>query len=395
LQIPSALSNKVILILTPQAWGRMLLAKHHYAIELAKRGNEVYYLNPPDNKRWSISGSRIQIRPDEHQQGLYIIDQQLYFPYRIKFHSRRLFHLLIKKQIRQIVQAIRKPIDIIWSFDIGNLFPLAYFDGSIFKVFHPVDEPPDKNALAAAAGAHVLFSVTREIIDKYKNWQIPSAFINHGLSEEFLDQPNHQNASGRQINVGLSGNFLRPDLDRKILLQIVYGNPECIFHFFGVHIIADSNIGASEESETKEFIERLSDFSNVRFHGVLKTHELAAALNKMDALLICYDMKLDQSKGTNYHKVMEYLSTGKVIISNNITTYREYPDLIRMNESREDNRLLPALFYDTIRNLNEWNNVMLVNKRKAYARNNAYSEQLTRIGHFIDGLLTKKYINEI
>jgi glycosyltransferase involved in cell wall biosynthesis len=388
LPIPSGLTNKVILILTPQAWGKMKLAKHHYAIELAKLGNEVYFLNPPDNHRWSWSKKRIRINPVEDQPGLFIIDQQLYFPYRIKFHSRNIYNRLIKKQIKDILRAVHKPIDIIWSFDIGNLFPLSFFDKGIFKVFHPVDEPSDKNAIAAASGANVLFSVTREIINKYRDFQIPAEFINHGLPDEFIGIRLNQPPKGQPINVGLSGNFLRPDLDRQILIQIVRGNPECRFHFFGIYVAADSNIGSSGDVETNAFIDRLQDFTNVEFHGVLKTKELAIALNRMDALLICYDMQLDQSKGTNYHKVMEYLSTGKVIISNNITTYREYPDLIRMNESREDNKLLPALFRDTITNLFYWNSDLLMNQRKSFANKNTYSDQLERIGNFIQDTLT-------
>ena len=392
MQIPSGLTNKTILILTPQAWGKMKLAKHHYAIELAKRGNEVYFLNPPDNHRWSWGRKRIRIKPDEHQRGLFIVDQQLYFPYRIKFHSRKIYNRLIKKQIRDILRVIHKPVDIIWSFDIGNLFPLSCFDKRIFKIFHPVDEPSDKNAIAAAAGADVLFSVTREIISKYKDFHIPAEFINHGLPDEFIGIRLNQPPKGQPINVGLSGNFLRPDLDRKILLQIVRGNPECRFHFFGIYMASDSNIGSSEDMETNAFIDRLQEFTNVEFHGVLKTKELAVALNRMDALLICYDMQLDQSRGTNYHKVMEYLSTGKVIVSNNITTYQPYPDLIRMNDSRENNKLLPALFRDTITNLFHWNSDLLVNQRKSFANENTYRDQLERIGNFIQGTTTTRHL---
>ena len=37
------LKNKKILLISPQSWGTMFVAKHHYAIELAKLGNEVYF----------------------------------------------------------------------------------------------------------------------------------------------------------------------------------------------------------------------------------------------------------------------------------------------------------------------------------------------------------------
>ncbi len=212
------LNHKVILILTPQAWGKMLLAKHHYAIELAKRGNEVYFLNPPDNHHWSWKKSRERIRieslPDH--PNLYIIHQKLYFPYKLKFHARWLYNPLVKKQIRDILQVIPKEVDMIWSFDLGNLFPLRFFNNKIFKVFHPVDEPADGNAILAGSGAGILFSVTKEIIEKYKRLGIPSFFINHGLADEFIKEEDHPVTSHDPINVGLSGNFLRPDLDRKI-----------------------------------------------------------------------------------------------------------------------------------------------------------------------------------
>ena len=387
------LNHKVILILTPQAWGKMLLAKHHYAIELAKQGTEVYFLNPPDNHHWSWRKPReriiIESLPDH--PNLHIIHQKLFFPYRLKFHARRLYNSLIKKQIRGILQAIPGEVDMIWSFDLGNLFPLRFFNHQIFKVFHPVDEPADGNAILAGSGAGILFSVTKEIIEKYKGLGIPSFFINHGLADEFIKEKTHPVTSHDPIHVGLSGNFLRPDLDRKILMQIVHENPGVLFHFFGIHAITQSNIGAAVDADTGLFISRLAGYENVKMHGVLNTVDLASALNRMDALLICYDLHLDQSKGTNYHKVMEYLSTGKVIISNNITTYREYPELIRMSESRENNISLPALFSDTIAHLEKWNSPDLVNGRKNFARNNTYRKQLDRIEqHIIDVIKNRK-----
>lgn len=382
------LKNKVILILTPQAWGKMLLAKHHYAMELAKRGNEVYFLNPPDNHHWSWRNPRKRIRVESlpDHPNLYIINQQLFFPYPLKYHSRRLYNILVKKQIRDILQVIPKEVNIIWSFDLGNLFPLRFFNRQLFKVFHPVDEPLDKNAILAGSGAGILFSVTKEILEKYKGLGIPSFFINHGLAEEFINEKDFPVIPHNPVNVGLSGNFLRPDLDRKVLIQIINENPDTLFHFFGIYSIAQSNIGAAVDPETRLFISRLMEFRNVKMHGVLNTVELATALNQMDVLLICYDMKLDQSKGTNYHKVMEYLSTGKVIISNNMTTYREYPELIRMSASRENNLNLPTLFQDTISHLDKWNSPALVNERKNFARDNLYQKQLDRIETHIAGV---------
>ena len=43
--------NLNILLISPNYWGTMFVSKHWYAIELAKRGNNVYFLEPPRNKQ--------------------------------------------------------------------------------------------------------------------------------------------------------------------------------------------------------------------------------------------------------------------------------------------------------------------------------------------------------
>src|SRR5579862_3671957 len=98
----SFLAGKTILVISPQAWGDMLISKHHYALELARRGNQVYFLNPPDNDHWNLKGpdKRIQIRVSKVNPNLYLVDQLLYFPYLLKYHARGLYNLLIKRQIR-------------------------------------------------------------------------------------------------------------------------------------------------------------------------------------------------------------------------------------------------------------------------------------------------------
>jgi hypothetical protein len=380
------LNGKTILVVSPQAWGNMLLSKHHYALELARRGNLVYFLNPPDNERWSAinRAQRIKIRPSGLHPGLLLIDQTLYFPYKIRFHSRSLYDRLIKKQISDLIHVIGKPVDIIWSFDLGNLVPFKYFKRNIYKVFHPVDEPSDVQAIRAAEEADIIFSVTKEILEKYKDFPAPGYFINHGLADEFAGLNGEHTPKSDKIRVGMSGNLLRTDLDRNILLSIVRENPDLDFHFFGSYRSADSNISGKTDLATDQFIAELKTFPNVELHGTLKTKELAGHLNSMDVLLICYDLEKDQSKGTNYHKVMEYLSTGKVIVSNNITTYAGEPDLVRMTSSRMNNDELPALFGNTVSDIQLFNSKELMEKRKQFAFRNSYRNQLETINEYIE-----------
>ncbi len=388
----SALTNKTILLISPQSWGNMFISKHHYAVALAKRGNEVYFLNPPDNDHWRLApaSKRIKIEQSNVDPNLHLVNHQLYFPYLFKFHAKSLYDLLMKKQVKDILFMIGKKIDIVWSFDLGNLYPFPLFDKKSFKIFHPVDESSDEIAIRAARGADIIFSVTKEILDKYKHLPVPRYFINHGLAEEFLLHSSNMAArSNGKINVGMSGNLLRTDLDRDILIQIIRENPDAFFHFYGSYVPAQSNIGGGEDKQTDVFIKNLRAFPNVSLHGTLKAVDLAKAMHQMDALLICYDIKKDQSKGTNYHKLMEYLSAGKVIVANNVTTYEDKPEFVRMAKSREDNHELPALFKETIDKLDIYNSPAMQQKRIDYAKQNTYAHQLDKIGELLGDLIDR------
>jgi hypothetical protein len=365
----------------------MFLSKHHYAVELARRGNKVYFLEPPEQQADS-GKEKVRITPSG-TDNLWLIQHRLWFPYKFKFHALSLFHLMMKRQVKQIVRRIGGPIDIVWSFDIGNLYPFHLFDKTSYRIFHPVDEPLNDPAIQAAKGADVIFSVTQEILDKYRQFPAPKFFFNHGVSEDFLRYSNPDRARNNPVRVGLSGNLLRPDIDRETLLQIIESNTDVIFEFWGSFSFGQSNIGGEEDPATRDFISSLQTNPHVILHGSTPSSELAEAIHRMDAFLICYDIKKDQSRGTNYHKIMEYLSTGKMILSNNVTTYKDRPELIRMPADRDHNRALPLLFRETIDRLDEYNHPGLQQKRIGTARENTYDKQIGRIEEVLNRVSVK------
>jgi hypothetical protein len=371
------LKNKTILILSPQAWGKMFVSKHHYAIELAKRGNRVYFLNPPDQVNVNRAES-IEIKASNEQPNLHLIEHRLSFPYKLKFKALPIFHWLMKFHITKLLKKIEQPVDIVWSFDLGNLYPLISFGRHPYKIFHPVDEPLNPPAIQAANGADIIFSVTREILEKYNKFSTPKYFINHGVTNYFLAEAIDEKIHN-PIRIGFSGNLLRNDIDRRILLKIIDDNQKYIFEFWGSYTTKQSNIGGNVDIPTQEFIDALMMKKNVILHGAIAAKALAVAFRKMDAFLICYDVQRDQSKGTNYHKVMEYLATGKVVISNNITTYSNQTSLVQMVLEREHNKSLPILFKSIIEQLPSYNTHKMQNYRIEFASDNAYNKQLERI----------------
>ena len=360
----------------------MLLSKHHYALELARKGNKVFFLNPPRQSGMRFAAS---VTPSDSQPDLFIVDHSLGFPYILKFRAKWLFDLLVKHHVRKLLRRLNLTPQIIWSFDIGNLYPLVCFPDEAYKIFHPVDEPNSEEAIKAAKGSDIIFSVTKEILEKYRSYPAPKHFIQHGISQDFLDASGKSATPGTSpARVGFSGNLLRPDIDRKVFLQIVKSHPQLSFECFGSFDERQSNIGGSASKSQVEFIRELRALPNVNLHGVLPAAMLPHAYADIDVWLICYDVKTDQSKGTNYHKIMEFLSTGKVIVSNNVSTYEKYPKLVTMVNSREHNRELPGLFSEVMNSLHKFNSEELKSYRREFAASNSYPKQVGRIEALIE-----------
>jgi hypothetical protein len=376
----SLLKNKVILLISPQPWGSLYISKNHYAIELAK-SNTVYYLCPEPLVK--SASKKIEIKPIDGVPNLFVIEHKLFFSFKIKFHLRRLFHILMLTQTNRILKKINRKVDIVWSFDLGNYFPFAFFSKIPLKIFHPVDEPLNNDAILSAKGADVIFSVTHEILSKYQNYNLPSYFINHGVDASFIKSSSFFSQQDKlQCRVGFSGNLRRKDIDREILLTIIKDNPNVQFDCWG-DFENRNNLRDFENKATDDFINKLLSNKNVHLHGLLSPSQLADSYQQVDAFLICYDVAKDQSKGTNYHKVLEFVSTGKIIISNNVTTYQNFPALIQMVNERNNNQKLPILFKQVINNLNQYNSIELQEKRVSFASENTYENQINRIDNHL------------
>lgn len=373
------LKDKTILIISPQAWGLMFISKHHFAIELAKRGNRVYFLNPPGEGDPATKG--FAVSPLPQSENLLLIDHRLRFPARLRFHLPGVFDWFMKKHIRRLLNFLPVKPDIIWSFDLNKVYPFASFPADTYKLFHPVDEPLTPQAIASGNGAQIIFSVTEEIISKYAHLPVPRYSLNHGVTDIFIQEGAAQmgQRTPGPVRVGISGNMLRADLDREMLLKIVAAHPDKQFECWGACKLNSSNIGGGADAETAAFINALEAAPNVILHGPVPSTELAKALPRMDLFLICYDVIKDQSKGTNYHKILEYLASGKVIVSNNVTTYKDRPDLVQMIADRNSNNGLEELFREVVTHLDQYNSPQAMKVRCDFARSNTYASKVDRI----------------
>jgi hypothetical protein len=313
-----------VLLISPQHWGTMRVTKHHYAIELAKLGHEVFFLEPTEAS-WKWNQTSFRIIPSD-AEGVKLVKQQINVPYNLKFHLKGLFDWFIQRHVKKLEKQLG-PFDLVWSFDLTNAMPLTYFSNKSKKIFFAADWPLNLDAVNAAEGANLLVSVAQEILEQYPNTpHTKKLLIDHGVADCFIEEGKKPFVKTDDvIRIGMSGNFLRPDIDRSTLLEIIRTHSELIFECYGAFEYKNSNLGGCLDKDIMTFIEALNQAPNVTLHGMISPDSLAKELRRMDAFLICYDVDKDQSKGTNYHKVMEYLAYEKPIITNYISRYVNNP----------------------------------------------------------------------
>lgn len=373
--------NKKVLIISPQSWGKMHISKHHYAIELAKRGNSVFFMNPPKKKL----NFKFQINNTDHTN-ISLINYNYYFLYYARFHWRALFDFLFKIQIKHIIKKTNVKFDIVWCFDTNLFSDLKQFNNKM-SIYHPVDNITTQNQISLLKTADFVFSVSEVIINDLKKIKPDKeiTFINHGLSNCFLKQKKTQLNTNKKIVSYFVGNILIASLDRAVIKKIIIQNPEISFVFIGSY--KKSNLGEYPLTvEDVEFVLFLKSKKNVILKGSLHPKKVAQEIQKANMFMVLINPQKDTNKGSNSHKILEYLSTGKVIVSNHISTYAKKQHLIEMVDEMH-NEKLPVLFQKVTNNLEYYNSPKLQQKRIRFALENTYEKQISRIESYISSKL--------
>lgn len=375
------LTQKTIFLLSPQPWGNMHVSKHHYAIELAKRGNRVYFVNPPD-----FNSDKIRIESVVEHPNLLTVSYKPFFPWNLRFHVRAVFNLLMKIQVKLLVRKIKENPDVVWCFDPNSFSKLTWFNGKL-NIYHPVDPISRPDQIKVAKSAHIVFTVSKKILSAFSSVDVPKYFINHGLPDEFCQMANTNlnhlvnYLPNQPLKAGYVGNLLRKPIDRELFLKILIENRDIEFHLWGPTELNHSNISGNGDLETTEFIKTVTSLPNVVLRGVKKPEVLAHEIQAMDLFFLTYQYIENESDRSNSHKIMEYLSTGKTVISVDIETYRD-ADLIVMSEKNDDSELL-KIFKEVKSQIIQYNSEFKMKARIEYSLKNSLIEQIRKIEEFI------------
>lgn len=363
----SFFENKVVYIFSPQPWNYLQISKHHYARALARR-NEVYFITPPAN------GSGFDFTLEMVQKGLEVVQYTIPVPWFLRVKFPALYKAILRFYLSRLLRKHLKPADAAFDFGCYQQFDSLDFVTAPHKIFFPVDD--FGTLLPEARGADVVLTVSKNIQAKFPEGNCH--FINHGLSEEFsgtIAQHNRTWHARDTIRVGCSGNLFIRYLDTSTLMQMVVQNPAIEFHFFGSQ---EADLSVAWQRQWNDF---LNTSANVRLHGMFSPEALARAYDDMDIFLLCYTPDYVNYHGENSHKVLEYLSTGKTLVSSYLSIYAG-TKLFEMAQ-KDNNLSLLSIFKNVISSLPFYNSSERMEARRNFALEHTYEKNILKIAELI------------
>ncbi len=373
--------DKTIFILSPEAWGVMRISKHHYAIELARMGNRVFFFEPP-----SLKGSTrgVLIPTNEGVQRL------TYKPVARgkRYVGSKLYALMQRRQMRRFIRELTGQPDVVWCFDQGTFDDLDIF-GAHMRIFHPVDHNLERCMPPVANTADLVFSTSHKILEYMCPKGTRGIFIHHGLNATFeqfarlqLERlSDTEEAEPFRGRIAFWGSLFKESLDRRKVLDLVRSFPTYVFLCWGASSMVQNNLAGKNDAEVAEFIEALSSSPNVRMMGPGMAEDFIAEVPGIDILLnVEFEYSARWDNG-NPHKLMEYLSTGKPVFS---TPALIYADTDLLFVARDEDVVTD--FKQLVGDWTIWSEKKESVKRIEFALRNTYRQQIERIESHINDL---------
>jgi glycosyltransferase involved in cell wall biosynthesis len=365
-----SLDSKNILIISPESWGKSKVSKHHYSLALADKGMKVYFLNlnVQDNDKSD------EICIDHNNIVLTNIKIPPYVN-KLRFHFRFLYNIIIAIIIKE--WTIKHPkLDLLISFDCNGVFTdLSNFNAKR-TFFFPVDQV-DVKYRNEYKGFEELISISPVILRAFPKVK-HKKLMHHGLSHFFSKIHHEFNTVLKPKKIVYVGNLLvGPVLDKEVLKKVIIDNEDLAFHFYGAYDSDKNNLGSNLTRETIDFVKFLKERKNCVLYGIVSPQELAEAYKETDAFLVIYNYKYDKNECSNSHKIMEYLSTGKPLISTRISMY-DYEALFPMLNTF-DNSSFPQFFKEQLGDWDSLNSKIIFEKRRSFALQNTYERKIDHI----------------
>jgi hypothetical protein len=345
--------KKVVLLISPEDWNHVFVSKHHYAIELAHRGNEVYFLNPPLE-----DGEALKITPVNEHHGLYNVSYKIFFR-GLRFLPSFLMRAIERKFIQAIEKQIGKKFDVIWNFENSRFYDLRFAGKNVLKIYHQVDHTQIFHPETAARTADIVFAVNTPIFDELKpfhklTFKMPHAFqgsLSHQASE--ILNGHYIYKKRERLKAYYVGNLDFYVIDKALMEELVKANDRVDFVLIGPY---------DAKGETYS---RLNKYGHVQFMGKVPAKEIPGHLSDADLLFFVHDPKLISSS----HKILEYFASGKLIVSTYLLEYEQWKQLLNM---QPDEASFLKAFKESVTNIEQHNDPARMKQRICFAMEHTY-----------------------
>jgi hypothetical protein len=367
----------------------MLVSKMHYAIALAQKGNSVFFVNPPRK----LDGQALATIAEKREGGnITVIDigemtGGLFLRHKLPF----LYPMVTGRYARAIKRITGPQIDQVWCFNPNLFIDLRVF-GAGASILLLYDFYRGSHIFKAARSADALVSISQVIMEFYAATPPPKLLLQHGLGSAFAVRAQERLAAGKlaprsgaKVKIGYVGNLLRTGMNTAIARSVIEAHPDAEFHFWGPYSLSGNNVtppDAEIPADLLDLVEFLKGRDNVFLHGVADQETLAGGLFGMDLFLFMYSPKKEMNSASNAHKLLEYLSTGKVVVSTHVSNYAGTGLLCMCEKDREED--LPGIFDKVLGDLSTYNSLDEQRRRIIFALDNTYARQTDRILEFVE-----------
>lgn len=358
------LTNKNILLISPESWSHIFVSKHHYAIYLARRNNKVFFLGPP--------ADRTGIEMTQYQNVIVVYYQG--FPKGLRFYPSVLQKKTISRVFNSLQSLCLSHFDIVWSFDNSVFFDFSALPGDVFKISHIVDLNQNFQTRRSASSADVCLCTSELIRRRLRQYSKHVFKINHGF--HIPDEPREFESvqKGTRLRAVYAGNLSIAYIDWALLAEVVKSHAGIDFFFIG----PNANVYPKDRSMALAKKEVLASI-NCFFVGRVNADDLLAYYQTADLLLVAYQARYREEQ-SNPHKIMEYLGSGKIIVASYSSEYLDLEPLILV--AQDDAEWL-SRFEDVLKKLDFYNSEELMLQRRIFALNNSYDRHIDEIERIV------------
>jgi len=346
--------NKSILLISPEPWAAHHVSKHHYAKTLAKE-NQVFFLNPFSSKK----------KISKINDTLKIVDWNFSLK-GIRFFPPFLQAITYKKEINKIEKFCGTSFDVIWNFDPSRFFNLTKVQA--YSICHIVDFNQGFQRNTLATTSDITFVTSNFLHTELRKYNQKTFKIHHGYQLVENSKNFSLPKTKLAVKVAMIGNLTRKCIDWKSIVDIITANTDVQFYFIGAY--------------NQDIFQKIN-YSNVYWLGKVDASYLPTILDHIDISLCAYKIETEEDivQHANLHKHMEYLASGKVLVSSYVDEYKNKAQLLEMVMPNED---IVERFAQIVSKLEIYNSEEKQRARKKFALAHSYKKQLEKINQLIE-----------